>query len=136
MDTNLLQSFVEAWKTKQDVEARLDKLKARLAELEERLLDQFTEAGVQRITVGADTVYLQRMLWTNPKDGNREGAILALQTAGLGDLVQTKVDYNTNTFNAWVREQDKAGQPLPDPIQGAFSVAEVYHLRVWRGDGE
>ena len=136
MDTELLQQFVDVWKRKQEVEGQLDATKARLAELEESLLDQFTEAGVQRITVGADTVWLQRQLWTNPKDGDRERAILALQQAGLGDLVQTKTDYNTNTFNAWVREQEKQRQPQPNPKQEAFKVDEVYHLRVRRGNGE
>lgn len=135
MDTELLQQFVDVWKRKQEIKTQLDATKARLAELEEQLLDQFTEAGVQRITVGTDTVWLQRMLFASPKDGDREQAILALSSASLGDLVQIRTNYNTNTFNAWIREQDKAGQPLPDLIREAFKVAEVFRLRVSGGNG-
>jgi len=138
MDTAKLARFVEIEKARRELETRLEELKAERATLEEELLRQFQESGIDSMRVDGMTVYLKREIWAGAKDGDYERACRALREAGLDQYVQER--FNTQSLSAYVREQarlladDTAGPDeilavLPEPLRDAISVTEKFSLR-------
>ena len=87
-------------------------------------------AKVDTKNYGRVTVYLERKIWAKCVEGNWPRAVEALKDAGLGDYVETK--YNTSTFSAYLRELDRAGQLLPEPLIGAIEPEARLSVRTRR----
>lgn len=133
-----LARFVEIEKEIRDLKARLDTLTNERSELEEVLLRQFEESGVNSMRINGMTVYPMRQLWAGARDGDYERACQALRDAGLSDYVHER--FNVQSLSAYVREQAKtllgpeAGPDeiigvLPEPLRDAISVTEKFSLR-------
>ena len=126
MDTEALHEFVELEKERRKLEVQLKSLKARKAKLEEHLLTEFEQAGVQNMRVDGMTVYVHRQTWANHA-GNPDALVAAMRAAGMGEMVKTSV--NTHTLSAWVRELHSIDENIPTPIAPHISVSEKFSLR-------
>ena len=136
MDTEKLRRYVELDKRKADLKAELSDINSEMDTLEEVLLTQFEQDGIQNMNIDGRTVYLHRQLWASAEDKDNERATQALKAAGLGDMVAER--FNTQTLSSWVREQvaladdddlDDLFDALPDEFRGAIKVAERHQLR-------
>jgi hypothetical protein len=124
-----LLKFVELYELKKQHEGDAKELGEKIEKLEARLLKQFTDAGVSKITVNGRTLWVDRKLWAGAKDGNTARAIKALRAAKLGEFCNETL--NVQGLSAYVRERDDSGEtPVPEKLANAISVTEKYNVRV------
>jgi hypothetical protein len=143
MNMEQLKEFVCLENRKRDLDAELKGVKAKLDELEEALVPQFIEDGVQSMKVDGRTVSLAQEIYASPLDG-RERVVEALKASELAQYVSE--NYNTNSLSAFVREvaRDVAAQAereerifteedvraaLPAPLGLALKISFVHTLR-------
>ena len=127
MNTDELRRYVALEERRRKLEAEIDTIKAEVAELEQRLLPQFEQGGLQRVSIDGRTVYIERKLWARAKDGNKAAVCKALKRCHLGDYVEET--FNTNSLSAYIRELDREGRPLPPSLAVVLDVSEVFKLR-------
>lgn len=135
MDTARLRLYAELDQKRLRLKKEAESLDAQLAPLEEAILEEIAQEGMAQVKIetpefGRVTVYLERKIWAKCVDGDWARAVDALRDAGLGDYVETK--YNTSSFSAYLRELDKAGSPLPEPLIGAIEPEARLSVRTRR----
>lgn len=130
MNTDELKRFVALEERRRQLEAEVDAVKAEAAQLEELLLPQFEQAGLERVSIDGRTVYIERKLWAKAKDGDKAAVCKALKRCRLGDYVEET--FNTNSLSAYVRELDREDRPLPPNLREVLEISEVFKLRTRR----
>jgi hypothetical protein len=125
--TALAREFASLKVKRDELEAGLDVVKARMAQIEPVLLDFFANHDMQSIKLGGVVVYVQRQIFASAADGNKVRAVRALRTAGLKELVQT--GYNTNSISALFREMERDGVEPHPALRTAFSIVEKFSVR-------
>lgn len=124
-----LKEFVEMAKLKRDLEAELESVMKRMAELEQPLMESFAEQGIQNINIDGETVYLHSQIWAKVADGaTKDDVLVGLKAAGLGDYVNET--YNSNQVSALLREWADQQLPIPEPLVGKLEANEKFSLRV------
>lgn len=129
MDLTDVHSFIRLNDRKAALDAQLKAVKEELARLEQTLLEQFAHESLQRCRVDDQTVYLQRKIKATAAS-DREHLIATLKSIGLGHFVHEAV--HPSTLSAYVADLDREGAPLPDELQEAVRVEELFSLRVRR----
>ena len=123
--SDLVSEYASLTTEKRKAEAEVDKLKAQLGDLEEKLVNSFAEAGIQNVkTATGQTVYLNREVFAKLV-GDPAKARTALRRAGLGDFIKETV--NSQTLRAYVREVEEV---LPKGLQPYIDVTEVFRMRM------
>ena len=123
--STLVSEFADLTEQRRKLEAEVKKLATDLAAREERLVEEFGQAGIQNIkTKTGQTIYLNREIFAK-LTGDQKKAYTAFRRAGLGDFVKETV--NANTLRAWVREMDEV---LPEGLQPYIDVTEVFRMRM------
>ncbi len=130
MNTEELRRFVALEERRRQLEAEIETVKAQTSELEQALLPQFEQSGMERVSIDGRTVYIERKLWAKAKDGDKPAVCKALKRCRLGDYVEET--FNTNSLSAYVRELDREGRPLPPSLATVLDVSEVFKLRTRR----
>lgn len=130
MNTDELKRFVSLEERRRQLEAEIDTIKAEASELEGRLLPQFEQAGMERVSIDGRTVYIERKLWAKAKEGDKPAVCKALKRCRLGDYVEET--FNTNSLSAYVRELDREGRKMPPSLAAVLEVSEVFKLRTRR----
>jgi vacuolar-type H+-ATPase subunit I/STV1 len=142
MNMQQLREFVSLENRKKDLDAELKSVKQQLDDLEEALVPQFIEDGVQRMTVDGRTVSIQQDVYASPLN-DREDVVDALKQSELGQYVAE--NYNTNSLTAFVREvkrdvelraqsenrmytEDDVRSALPEPLGRALKISFVHKL--------
>lgn len=123
MDMNKARRLVQLNTEKREIEAWLNEVKQQIAEIEEDVLEDMAEDGVDKITVDNYTLYPRRDVYPSPVD--QQQAIETLREHGLDDFVETKVA--TQRFRGWWSEQEKEGA-IPEDVAEAFSLNERYRV--------
>jgi hypothetical protein len=143
MNMEQLKEFVCLENRKRDLDAELKATKQKLDDLEQALVPQFIDDGVQRMTVDNRTVSLAQDIYASPV-GERADVVAALKASELGQYVAE--NYNTNSLTAFVREvardvavlatregrpygEDEVLQALPQPLGTALKVSFIHSLR-------
>jgi vacuolar-type H+-ATPase subunit I/STV1 len=142
MNMQQLREFVSLENRKKDLDAELKSVKQQLDDLEEALVPQFIEDGVQKMTVDGRTVSIQQDVYASPLN-DREDVVDALKQSELGQYVAE--NYNTNSLTAFVREvkrdvelraqsenrmytEDDVRSALPEPLGRALKISFVHKL--------
>lgn len=108
----VMQDFVDAARAIKEYEALIKIQEERKAVAEKKLMEQMTDAGVQRIAVDGVTVYIHKQIFASKAAGiSDEQAADALRATGLDDMIKPK--FNANTMSAYIRELDGQGLPIP-----------------------
>lgn len=123
-----LTRFVELTERRKALEESLDAVKKIAAAVEKSLLDDFERAGVSSAKVNGTTVCLHRTMAVRPK-ADRLAVCAALRAAGLGDYVSVEATYNTNSLTAYVKEQEKNGEPIPECLRETLELTELFFVR-------
>lgn len=112
-------------------DADIKALKKELAPLEAALLDDFAEDGLQSVKIAEGnrkvTVFLKRDLRATNLV-SPEATAAACRAAGLEHMVGERV--NANTLSAYVRDLEKAEEPLPDAFEGVVGTLEQFSVGV------
>lgn len=122
-----IDRFIELETERRVLEARLKDIKEEIEPIHQDVLTHFEQTGTEKIRRGGLTVYIHRQLWARAIDGDYERGCAALRAAGLGDLV--KETFNVHTLSAWLREQERMGEPIPESFEGAIQTEETFQLR-------
>jgi hypothetical protein len=130
MNTGQLKRFVALEARRKELEQEIDTIKAEAAELEQSLMPEFEQEGVDRISVDGRTVYVERKLWAKAKNGDKQAVCTALKRARLGDFVQ--LSYNSNSLSGFIRELDREGRAMSPGLAKVLEVSEVFKLRTRR----
>lgn len=144
MDTKLFERFAVLDAQKQELETRIKVIKDEIKEIEDVIIEQSMEEGIEKMTVVVGhtedglpvkrTVYRQRQLWAG-HNGDADALNQALKEAGLDEYVNEKV--NMNQLSAYVRnfdpDRNKAPEAiiaeLPEPLKAVIKVSEVLKIK-------
>jgi hypothetical protein len=143
MNISQLKEFVCLENRKKELDAELKQTKQKLDDLEQILVPQFVDDGVQNMTVDGRTVSLAQDIYASPLI-DREDVVNALRKSELGQYIAE--NYNANSLTAFVREvarevEARAKQEqrpydendvragLPAPLGGALKISFVHVLR-------
>ena len=123
--STLVSEYAALTDKRRKLEAEVKKLASELVVREERLVEQFAQAGIQNVkTAAGQTVYLNREVFAKLV-GDHKKALTAFRRAGLADFVKETV--NAQTLRAYVREMDEV---LPKGLQPYVDITEVYRMRM------
>lgn len=130
MEVESLRRYVAVRKELDEIDIVVKALTAERDKLEEELLVQFEQDGMQNTRIDDRLVYLHKSTFASadPEHGGMPALIDALNAEGLGDLAKTTV--NGNTLRAYVNEQLKANRPIPTRIDNVIKLTEKFSLRV------
>jgi hypothetical protein len=137
-----LKEFVCLENRKKELDAEQKQVKQQLDDLEQVLVPQFIQDGIQKMTVDGRTVSLVHDIYASPLY-DREDVVAALKQSELGQYVAE--NYNTNSLTAFVREvkrevESQAQQEqrpydeediraaLPAPLGQALKISFVHKL--------
>lgn len=131
MDVDRLRKYVMHRRRQRELEAELAEVKDEANALEQYLLEDFAEAGIDRMTIEGQTIYLHRQLWAQVPAGVEKAEVIeAMKDAGVDHFVRE--DFNTQTVSAWLRELEREGEEVPTELEGLLESSERYSLRVRR----
>ncbi|MDE0915768.1 MAG: hypothetical protein OSB57_11405 [Planctomycetota bacterium] len=108
------------------------RLRALMDDLQEKLIDMLLEEGVSSMpidvpNVGSVLLYPRVSTFARAKDGDVDRLHLALENAGMGDVI--KLGVNAQTLSAIARDADKPdGEALPQELIDALSFGEKHEL--------
>lgn len=132
------REYAEMHSERKRHQREVDKLGAKMAELEERLSEAFISAGVSLVKTDVGTVHVREETWPalivaegEDKNPVRRGAVMALEAMGHGNMIT----FNQQSARALVRELADDEGRLPPPL-GNYLRAEVRHRIGVRGSGE
>jgi hypothetical protein len=138
-----LKEFVALEKRKRDLDSELEQIAARLDDLEQALVPQFLNDGVNSLRIDGRLVYLAQEVYAGPVN-DRSEVIAALKASELGQYVSE--NYNTQSLRAFVREvaeevrlrceqqerlftEEEVRAALPAPLGAALKISFVHSLR-------
>lgn len=130
MNIDDIKRFIAIKKELDDIAIQEAELKRERQELEQIILAEFEEQGVQNMRVDGRTVSLVRTIYAraNTETGGTEALAQVLRENGLADLVKDSV--NANTLASYVRELEKLEIPMPEAIANHVIVTPVFSARV------
>ncbi len=112
---------------KQETEAMLKEINAKIDETDYRLSEAMAESETQNFTRSGTMFYLTTKTRASAVAGSKEELYAALRAHGFGDLVYETV--NANSLSSFVKEQIEenarssgGGDTLPDWLTGLVSV--------------
>jgi hypothetical protein len=143
MNMDQLKEFVALEKRRRDLDSELKQIAARLDDLEQALVPQFLNDGVNSLRIDGRLVYLAQEIFAGPLNDRRE-VIAALKASELGQYVSE--NYNTQSLKAFVREvaedvrlrceqqewlftEEEVRAALPAPLGAALKISFVHSLR-------
>ena len=124
--TAAITEFIEIMKEEKGLKAELKFVGEAKSKLQEIILEHFEKNGIQNIKQNGATVYLKRELWAGREEGvSNEEAAQALKDAGLSEYVGP----TTQGLSAYLRELDKEGEQIPEPLRGKIKVTETFKIQ-------
>ena len=121
----LVAEYAQKTEQRRKLDSESKRLATEIAALDEKLVEQFAQAGIQNIkTAAGQTVYLNREVFAK-LIGDHKKALTAFRRAGLSDFVKETV--NSQTLRAYVREMDEV---LPKGLQPYVDITEVFRMRM------
>jgi hypothetical protein len=132
VNTDRLKEYARLRRVEKELGTEASAIKEQADTLEQELLEEFAESGLQKMTVDGSTIYLRRDLWASRINGATALDVCeAFEKAGLTQFVTT--NYNSNTVSAWLREIDASGEQMPESVAQVLGAAEKFSLRVLKG---
>lgn len=80
MDMEKIHRFNELWRSKQSLSEEIKQIEASLDEIESEIVDEMSEAGVDKVSADGRTIYLKRSFFA--KAGG-EDPVRSLEDAGM-----------------------------------------------------
>ena len=115
---------------KAELETELRKVKKKLSDGEPKVLDLFTEQGIESARVASEgrTLHVRRMVAARMVNGDRDAIARGLEKAGLAEEL-LKNDFNMNRVSAYFRERVDNGEAIEDVVPPELADhLEVYEF--------
>lgn len=123
----LAAMLVEAEEERRALKARLEQVSANMDALKAKLLDVFTQFGVNNLSVGGMTVYMTQQIAAKVV-GDRQAAVQAVKDWAPECVTE---NFNLNTLSALMREQmQKGGFTDPQDLLAELPASLTEHLTV------
>jgi len=122
MNIELIKKYIEIKTHLKHHSSEADKFKAQAIELEEQIIEEFNQDGINRITVDGKTVYVSKTIW--PKIIDKQKAIDILKASEYSHYISES--YNTKQLASLLRELVEEEGKLPDSFAGYIEISEVY----------
>ncbi|MDP2620565.1 MAG: hypothetical protein Q8P46_10380 [Hyphomicrobiales bacterium] len=143
MKIDQLKEFVALEHRKRELDSEIKAIAARLDDLEQVLVPQFLEDGIQSMRIDGRVVYVAQDIYPSPAS-DRAAVVEALKQSELGQYVSE--NFNTQSLKAFVREvteevrlrceqqnqmltEEAVLAALPTPLGQALKVSFVHSLR-------
>lgn len=143
MKMDQLKEFVALENRKKELDSELKSIAVRLDDLEQALVPQFLEDGVQSMRIDGRVVYIAQDIYPSPAS-DRAAVVEALKQSELGQYVSE--NFNTQSLKAFVREvaeevrlkcdqqeqmltEEAVLAALPAPLGQALKLSFVHSLR-------
>ena len=91
---------------KDELNAELKSLNVEIAEIDEKLTKEMTDAEVDKFTRNGSTFYLKSRLFASPVAEHKPEFMQALKDNGCSELITETV--NANTLASWVKEYNES----------------------------
>ena len=124
-----IQAYIDKRAEINEVEDKLEALKADYKLQEEVLLRDYETDGIQSMNVSGKNVHMYRDLYVKLV-GDIDEAHDALRAAGEGDLL--KYGVNASSLRARVKELDASETGIPEGLQPFIETTEAYKIRIRR----
>lgn len=136
MDTADVRQYVALRQRVKELEAAAKGVKEEADSIEQRLLDEFAQEGVDRMTLDGITVYLKNDHYPAMKDGVDRAQVVAALAGNEHSRGLVTEGYNGNSFNAFIRELagPEGDQPLPEYLADLVEVHTKSSLRTRKAD--
>lgn len=122
-----LKEFARLENERRDLEDRLSEVKAAAAVIQERLLNDFADAGMQSANVDGLTVYVRMDRFVSKRsEVTTEQVCQVLRDCGLGYMVAD--GYNASSLKGKISEYQKEGVEVPQPLAAVLNIGEVARL--------
>lgn len=121
LNTDWLKEFSDIENQEDELEAKLKVLKDRKKMLIDPILDNMIDEGIDNIRINGRTIYIKSEIWAKVLD--KEKALDVLKEAGMDEYIRT--GYNHQSLSAYVREQIKNGEELPEAFKGVIGANET-----------
>lgn len=138
IDLAPFREFAEKTERKRGLQAELKALESELDALEPAILDSLQKIGTTSMHVALDgdpfVIYRSERLTARPcvaEGRTKEEVAEILRGCGWGDIV--KLDYNTLSLDAAVRESLEAKRPLPQELATAIEIKTVTKVAARHG---
>lgn len=127
--TDDVRRLVELRAEKDRLEEALKPVTTEIEAVTARILDRWSEDGIDSMRVDGKHVVLSRRVWARVIDRARVAEVL--RAAGLDALLTP----NAQSLSAYVKEMEENDQPLPPGFEGVIDRFEKYSLSVRNGRG-
>ena len=131
MDMNLAKKIASLTVEKRKLDEALRAVKDQIAELEPSMLNHMMEDQMDRLHLTIDgekvTLYIHKMMYAKPREGDRATVVYTLKRCGMSDFVTE--NYNSNSLSAYVRERLASGSPLQPTLSGVIEISEQVSIR-------
>lgn len=122
-----LAEYAELQNRKRKHDGELEAIAERLKELEEPLLNDMAEAGIQNVNVAGLTIYKKTDFYVSKRGEVPTAAIVeTMRQHGLGYLVSE--GYNANSLKSVIREWRDEEKPIPEELASQLNIGETVRL--------
>jgi hypothetical protein len=126
-----LLAYLDARKELEESDEKMKRTKARVAELERMVVEDWAASGTTQIRIDGRTIYTRRDLHVNTPAANRVALLVAVRAM---DMVEMIADPGPTVqpakLKAFVRECLHDGNDVPDVIAGLINVHQEQRLSV------
>jgi hypothetical protein len=126
LNIDIIRQWIELDKQKKQHEVDIDDIKSKMAFLEEAIINNLIEEGVDSCRVNGFSISPKTNIFAVIVDGDKERAYEALRSAGYGQYVTQTV--NSKSLSALVSDLIQSEGKLPDEFNGAITTFEKIRL--------
>lgn len=123
----LIEDYAALDARKRQLNADLKTTEEKMASMREATLEEFSQRGIDKVTIGGITYFPTLDFWVSPKDkDNLQAFIAALKKSKLGAYVTQ--GYNWRGLRAYVKEMVANGAKLPAAFVKAAKIHEGFKV--------
>lgn len=125
----LAQQYAELIERKKRCVTDEKDIASQLAEIEEKLLDQMADAGIQSLnTESGLNLYRKTEKFYGPSDGVSKDDLIAELARHPETMDLVSPTYNSNSLRSRLREIEENGELLPEDLQKKIRITERFRV--------
>ena len=126
-ETTAVAEFIRLECARRNLDEEIDKIKKEQAELQQQILDDWADQGIQSIKTDKGTLHIRCDFVCNKRtEVSRDEMCKLLEANGLGELVAP--NYNAAGLKSWVKEQLEQTGELPEALTTALKTDTIPRL--------